>query len=67
MLATRNFLQNEKILFLAKVITFLNLENTGNYNAVCAQTLIAIPCKLTLNLSSPTNFKLQPRNFVVML
>ena len=30
--ATRNFLRNEKkILFLARVIAFLNLENTGNY------------------------------------
>ena len=32
MLATRNFLQNEKLLFLAKVIALSNLENTANYS-----------------------------------
>ena len=36
MLATRIFLQNEKILFLAKVIAFLNLLNTITVRAACA-------------------------------
>ena len=31
MAATRNFFRYEKILFLAKVIEFLNRENTYNY------------------------------------
>ena len=32
MLATRNFLQNEKIFVLVKVIAFFNLENATNYS-----------------------------------
>ena len=35
MSATRNFIQDGKILFLAKVIAFSNPENTYNYIA-CA-------------------------------
>ena len=31
MAATGNFFRNEKILFIAKIIEFLNRENTDNY------------------------------------
>ena len=33
MAATSNVFRNEKILFLAKIIAFWNLENTHNYIA----------------------------------
>ena len=65
MLASRNFLQNEKILFLAKVITFLNLENTGNYSLHMNFNHNSLKINFK-NLSSPTNFELDPLNLVVM-
>ena len=43
--ATRNFFQNEKILFIAKVIAFSN-SKIGTYKITLrVQTLIAIPQK----------------------
>ena len=45
---TKNFFQNGKILFLAKVIAFSNRENTYNYIVCCARTLIRITQKSTL-------------------
>ena len=46
--ATRNFLQNEEILFLAKVITISNPKNTYNYIA-----------RMNFNRDSPKiNFKI---------
>ena len=65
MLATGNFLRNGKILFLVKIIAFLNLENTANYSM-----------RANFNRNSPKInfkiyhllhfFKLEPWNFVFM-
>ena len=53
-LATKNFLQNEKVLFLVKVIAFLNLENTGNYST-CANLNRNFP-KINFKIYYPLHF-----------
>ena len=60
--ATRCFLPDQKILFLAEVIRFLNLEIW--VITVCARTLNALYRKWAFlefkNISSPTNFEIDP-------
>ena len=60
-IATRNFLWNQKILLLAQEIGFLNLENTYNYitRAIFNRDYLKMYFFELKNLSSPTFFDLE--------